>query len=347
MPSGNVQPGPAKMCVVCRRDCAGRPRTKDAAGRYVCIDCVERIKVRRAAEAAVLEPDPIDPANEPVDITTSLADDTRPAPRPGASDHRNHPPAEPEDSGIIPLASDDGLGPAASGLDAPRTCPNCSILLARHAVICTACGYDTRSGHLLAGPDEGGPKCVSCGYSLKGIKNQRCPECGTLNTRQNKRALAEAKAARDVVREAYTKPLIMFGVGLAISVVAAMIGAGSLSAGFTATAAYLIAYAIYVPLGVAVFLLCCLVWLGFDAPIHLIALRLAAVYAVTDAVGVFVAFIPLGIIQMAIIVIVHVGLLQDMLELDLTDAILVGLLTFGARLIIFLFAVAWISGLFA
>lgn len=308
--------GPSKICVICGRDCAGRPRSKDAHGRYVCGDCAKAARQR---------------------TTTPPANPLRSAPAAVAT--------LPDDPDIIPLADEDGLGPAAEGSDQTRTCPNCRILLARNAVICTACGLDTRTGHLLAGPQEKGRTCIQCGYSLRGLKSDRCPECGALNSTRGRKAHGEAKAARDTVREAYTKPLIMFAGGLGVSIAAAMIGAGSANEGLLAAAAYLLKYAIYVPTGVAVFLACCLFWMGFDAPIHLIALRLAAVYAVTDAVGVFVAFIPLGIIQLGIMVIVYVGLLQDLLELDLSDAILVGVITFAVRAIMFMFLLAWVSGL--
>jgi hypothetical protein len=40
--------------------------------------------------------------------------------------------------------------------------------------------------------------------------------------------------------------------------------------------------AIGVPIGVVAFFLCCLLWMGFDAPMHLTALRLVGVYALTD-----------------------------------------------------------------
>lgn len=34
----------SKTCVICGEDCSGRPRTKDARGRYFCIPCYERAK---------------------------------------------------------------------------------------------------------------------------------------------------------------------------------------------------------------------------------------------------------------------------------------------------------------
>lgn len=46
------EPTPGKICVRCGVDCAGRPRVKDASGRYTCADCVEQIKRRRAGGAA-------------------------------------------------------------------------------------------------------------------------------------------------------------------------------------------------------------------------------------------------------------------------------------------------------
>lgn len=301
---------PTKLCIRCGLDCSGRARTKDAQGRYICGDCLASAKAAQARVAPALPP-------------------------PATHDE------------AIPLAGDEPIGLIEHTGPPPRTCAGCGALLARTAVLCTSCGTDTRTGQRVAAPSGSGPKCINCGYSLQGLKKAKCPECGTSNAPADRKKIVEKRAAQGVVRDAYLKPVIMFSVGITISIVAAMIGEGSFDEGLGAALGYLIKYAVYVPVGVIVFLGCCLLWMGFDAPIHLIALRLAAVYAVTDAVGVFVGFIPIGIVQWAIMCMVYVGLLQDMLELDLNDALLVGIITFAVRAAILLFVLAWLSGLFS
>ena len=72
---------------------------------------------------------------------------------------------------------------------------------------------------------------MSCGYSLAGLKSERCPECGTINSTRRRKAMADERAVKDTVRQAYLRPVIMFGGGLTVSVVVAMIGAGSFEGG--------------------------------------------------------------------------------------------------------------------
>lgn len=40
-----------KVCVVCRKDCSNRPRTKDGQGRYTCRKCVDRLQEQQQASA--------------------------------------------------------------------------------------------------------------------------------------------------------------------------------------------------------------------------------------------------------------------------------------------------------
>ncbi len=54
-----------KTCVLCGEDCSGKPRTKDARGRYYCQPCYDEAKrqvdARKAAAAAPPPPPPIAP----------------------------------------------------------------------------------------------------------------------------------------------------------------------------------------------------------------------------------------------------------------------------------------------
>lgn len=41
-----------KFCVICKKDCSKRPRTKDKEGRYYCRECIEQIKQEHQARAS-------------------------------------------------------------------------------------------------------------------------------------------------------------------------------------------------------------------------------------------------------------------------------------------------------
>ncbi|MEK6701524.1 MAG: hypothetical protein AABZ53_04625 [Planctomycetota bacterium] len=284
-----------KICIRCGQDCAGKPRTKDATGRYTCDDCAKTLMAQPDA------PSPADPSIIPLE-------------------HEPHAPS------LASMIDDSTL---------PRSCANCGIILGKSAVICSSCGFNTTTGKVTGATPSpsGGRKCLKCGYALEGLTSARCPECGTMNTAAQRVATSKEKAYRESVRLEYTKPVWMFVIGLVLSVaLAALSTKGNVTAS-TAMLVYLFKYALYVPSGVIVFLLCCAIWIGFNAPIHLTALRLAGIYAITDAVASVVGFIiPMQLIVWLAMLLTYVGLLQDMLELDLVDAILVAVVTFFVRL---------------
>lgn len=102
-----------KICGLCGEDCSGRPRIKDPQGRYYCKTCYEEVLERRKGG-----PSPVVPQ----------------APR------------EPEgqlSGALLAELADEVVPPPMQGVP----CPGCGNLMTPGAVICTACGYDTRSGH--------------------------------------------------------------------------------------------------------------------------------------------------------------------------------------------------------
>jgi hypothetical protein len=291
----------AKVCVQCKQDCSNRPRLKDSRGRYHCRECVDRAAQARESGAAVA--------------------------------------AAPAESGFeelgdaIPIAPADDLADGAllgDGEGGIRPCPICSRPLARSDVVCISCGYNTATGVKIATDHSAPPplatpgsKCVKCGYNLKGLKVPKCPECGHLAGPGDKR-FRERELAKQAVRWEYIKPLIQFAIGAGI---ACAVLFGATHSGSTPLA-YLITYAISVPIGVIVFWLCCAMWLGFDAPMHLTALRLAGIYAVVDATRlVIILIVPMVMIANVIGLFVYIGLLAETLEMEVQDAALVGLIT--------------------
>jgi hypothetical protein len=105
-----------KVCIWCKQDCSQKPRQKDAKGHYLCQECVKPY----------------------LDAMKSKA-------QPSAAVAR-----EQDDQGI-PLEPTQQSGGMGDLLDqqvakVSQTCESCGRPMARDAVICTHCGYNTESG---------------------------------------------------------------------------------------------------------------------------------------------------------------------------------------------------------
>lgn len=279
-----------KICIRCGEDCSGRARTKDSHGRYMCNECFTSARGARSAPA---------PVDSPPDEAVPFADDP---------------------AGIL-----------AAVAEQPTPCPGCGLLLSHGTVLCTRCGHNTRTGRAVStvttveGPEGPRPaaagavrKCVKCGYDLSGLKVPRCPECGTYSGREERRRAAEARASAAIRRNEYAKPIVVFLVGMSLTV--AVLSALGVDARVTLTV-FLVKDAIFVPLGLVIYFMCCVMWLGFDAPFHLNALRLAAAFAVTDVVMVFAAFF--GIAGWVMVLATMAICLHQLMDHDMPDAVLV------------------------
>lgn len=243
-----------------------------------------------------------------------------------------------EPAGTIPLADEPEPAPPPS--HEPRMCAHCGMLLGTGIVICSSCGLDSRTG-LLIGTGKPPParQCTKCGYSLAGLTTPRCPECGTISRRASHRDSAGPEWRADLRRE-YIRLAIMIVVGLGFAGLVAAARSDFASDIPVVLLAVLLKYAASLVFGVVVFQICSLLWLGFDAPFHLVLLRLAAVYALTDATGAVAGFVPVLFLPLLIVLFVHVGLLVELLDLDFYDAALVGFFTFIARWLVVV-AITW------
>lgn len=279
---------PVKRCIHCGLDCSGKPRVKDRQGRYACQTCFDNLQ------------------SSPAPIV---------------------------DDGALPadlLQLEAAATPAATF----DVCPNCRSSKPHGAPFCVQCGFDSRTGKTAATVHttekvravKTKGQCPECGYSLKGLKEPRCPECGTVVVAQTHREQERRDSIR-TVRMAYIKPLIQFAIGLlGVGIVLAVQEQESELPG------YLLLYGIRVPIGVAGYFICCLIWIGFDEPLHLIALRLAGVYALVDFLSVLLgAFIPIPMLVNVIALVFYVAMLSESLDLDIQDAVIVGMVTFLLR----------------
>lgn len=115
----------AKICSVCGIDCSAMKRAKDANGRYICSECLERAREAKVAK----DGKPVVVATGP--IVPKKVSSAAPAMLP---------------NGVDPIL--DNLV-AASKSQHQVACTQCSYPMDREAKICTHCGFNTLSGKVM------------------------------------------------------------------------------------------------------------------------------------------------------------------------------------------------------
>ncbi len=290
---------PAKVCIYCRTDCSDRPRVRDRQGRYACRAC---------AESAAKTFERQGPLAEDIDVDILLA-------------------PEPE-------------------LKKERVRVECAVCLREilpGESKCVSCNYDPAVGlteeTLVARRPLGkeGLVCVNCGYSLRGLRAMRCPECRQPVVHRAEKGLKAGAFRDEATRQAYVVPLMMLGVGGGLYVIWSAIAHGP--AGGPLAAINLTAQVVT---GLLAFFLCSVLIFGFDAPWHLTALRLAGIYSVVNVAGLAIDELLGGACFLHILLIlVYIQLLMSLLELDLQDAIILGFVLFLVRFGLVMGLVMW------
>lgn len=315
-------PANAKVCVICGEDCSGRARTRDPRGRYACNDCLLKKRLARGGEVVL----PPLPTRKAAGGATAGADG---GPRP-------------EDDDILALAED--RSPPSPPPSMP--CPCCSRPLAPEAVVCVGCGFNRDTGERVGTEASGrtrarkgaeGPKpllCAGCGYNLRGLRSARCPECGRVNVVRTSKREREREESRRRAKRAYIAPACMLAGGLAATSI--VLGSSSPAE----IPAYLLVFAIGFVVSLIVYLVCSVMFIGFDEPLPLTALRLAGVYAVVDALFAIIALLPFGFLGWIVISIVWVGLMVAVMEIETQDAVIFGVLSFIAKVLVVVAAAA-------
>ena len=196
-------------------------------------------------------------------------------------------------------------------------CPSCFRPLPPDTGVCVSCSAGLNRN---ASPDGSGPKCQKCGYDLTGAKSLICPECGTT---QRPRAKKDLDMSREVVRDAYLKPAIAMLVGFAC-VILFLVAYGIPES----IPSILIAILVQSVVGLAIFWLCSVIWIGFNEPFHINAMRLLAIYSISWTVLLLTLSIPfLCFASLIVPAVIFMLLHKKMLDLDFPDAALVSVIT--------------------
>lgn len=341
--SGNVCGGFAmpeavsKICVKCGTDCAGKPRTKDSKGRYMCRPCADAVEQARAEPA----PGEDDGAISVEGIDASAI------------------------GSILAAESSVKAAPRVVVIDAAEVpggdeaCPACGAGMRAGAMKCKACGFDRRAG-LEGGKGKVGTtgKCSGCGYDLKGIKAARCPECGKIlpppmTSREASRREHLEKDSKTAARNMYLRPIVLILVGL--SGLSTFILAGGHNAGlamwFGSRApamstqqgfiAYFLDYGLTVVAAYAVYWVMCVMWIGFDEAQHVIFLKIMGALAISKALLALYGLIPPFSIYLRYFVPIAIYCLPYYSELEMDDwreasllAVLTLILAFGIKLML-------------
>lgn len=183
--------------------------------------------------------------------------------------------------------------------------------------------------------------CPKCGYVLGGLKVPRCPECGTTVTKESVREMRLEEDRAATARAFWLKPMLMLTIGVGI-----MCAISIADGGGTALALYGVKFVANLAVGVLVFWICSHIWIGFDEPFRWVAFRIAGIYAVMDVLWYLRGLLPIPFIFPALVLLaIYVHLLMSELDIDLQDAILVGIVTFVAKLMLVFAMVAWFASL--
>ena len=329
-----------KVCIRCKRDCSDIPRIKNPQGQYMCRECYDREALglrdhpgrglsgpAGAESPRPCEPDPSVPIEEIVNSGEGLGAGF------GAGLSN--------EVGIEPDARLDawpngGPGdPAHAGVDAardPRMCGHCGMVMHRDAVICTACGMNSRTGLFLTGkPAPAMSVCVKCGYDLRGLPSPRCPECGTINTRAKS---LKHVAPRQAFRENYLRPAVYIALGVGVGAGAAWLSPAGSS---DDAVLFLKRYTAGVVSCIVGYFICAAIWVGLEAPPRVLAVRIAACWAIAQGAAVLFGLVPMTIVLPYVIAVALLYLMfQDLFEHDAQDSALITLVCaacyIGARI---------------
>lgn len=212
--------------------------------------------------------------------------------------------ADPEPIGLGVGALDDigyDIEPAAEGIASMATCPGCGRPLEAGAVVCVGCGYNKQSGTMI---------------KARVLEHHEDEVLAAAQRDRRARSAAAAAAA-------YRTPLIMFVVGMI-----GMLGIYGSQGGVWAAFAYGAFFIVSLVIGLLVYWVCSVLWIGFNESLLLSLVLLAGIYSISDLAQVVLGFVPIPFLPWLISIGIYIHLLTEMLDIELFDAVILAFVTF-------------------
>ena len=323
--ASSSQIGQAKVrrCSVCRQDCSGRPRVKDARGRYLCEHAFTTMKQARTQGVEITHERMwcADTKREKRDTARRGAELAAAAPIGLADDDGG-----PDLTSLAELEA--SSGPAIGESQTGSSCPKCGGFMAVSAVICTSCGFNAATG-----------KAAKTMTGKEADKDEKKSKRRKLRPEEmNDRELRAYEDSRDAARKAYMTPIITFLVVSGLSMLAYGVWGGDLAP--LLILKYGIQLVIETPLLGVIYLFACLTFAGMDAPFRLMVLQLIAVVSVgliptviNDLVAIHTG--GLGIFGWMMPIVFYGVAVQVLMDHDQEDGFIIAALLVFAKLIVF------------
>lgn len=165
--------------------------------------------------------------------------------------------------------------------------------------------------------------CPQCRYDLRGLRSDVCPECGLKLTYGARRKAEDLRAGVKEHSWVDRKAVVLALIGLAVS--AAVMWSQFEAVGLVVFA---IDFAATLVIGWVVFLVCSMLWIGFDQHLRTTMVQTIGAFGFYAGVMALLRLMPVpGLIVWLIGAAVLTHLLSDLLEIELQDAAIIAVVT--------------------
>lgn len=325
-----------KPCARCGVDCTDRPRVKDEKGRYFCRECYDRALNQMASLIVETAPAvPIAPKQTAAPATPGDLDG--PADLLGVVDsHDGHTEGHDNSAAVEAATGAYELATPDRQANIPmKECPSCFREMRAREAVCPHCGFNTILNReadealptVTADFKDGKVHCGKCAYPIEGLGSLVCPECGSPNRVPNRRHW-DAEDSAAIRRTQIIRPGVYVGIGLAGFGVLALLNHSA-----TDFLMYLVLYLLGLPAVIGAFLLCSVIWLGFNDKLVFVVWKLAGIMALTS-LAIFWIFWLMGTVfyvPLAVSGLIFASLIRIELDVDQGDAWLVALAALVAQ----------------
>lgn len=221
---------------------------------------------------------------------------------------------------------------------ARKRCAVCLAPMALDSPTCSRCAYDERKGlrsstfyeRIRTGKLRDDKICRKCKYPLKDVRGGRCPECATpfgpAAAQYRRRKIEKVQATTSWLRIA----LLFVGGLLGVFAVLALSGEANV------IPLYLTRFAIRVPIVYVAFIMCSIIWIGFDEPLHVTTAKFVSIFPLIDLAGMlsylfFTWLLVGGLVDLVMLhrwaqIVVMFALLKEVVDVDIEDAGILALL---------------------